>query len=145
MITVAGGRRGSPSASTAPGGPLGGCPWTCGALVAVAVAVFLLGPGGDDLTHELAWRVPLQLGLVGLVSLVVGRAAGRTTTIDETGVRCSSRVRTDAVRWEELADVRVRGGGAVLRAVDGRTVRVAPLPRDVAEALRTAVRGGGTA
>lgn len=112
--------------------------WTSGVVAVLGLAVMLLGPPATTLGEAVLGRLPFQLGLVGLLVCAGGRASA---TIDERGVRCRSLVREDSVTWAELAVVRPVGRrAAVLRAADGRTVRVRPLPVGVAEALQDAVR-----
>jgi len=112
--------------------------WASGVVAAVGLGVLLLGPPEGTLAEALVGRLPLQLGLVGLLVCAGGRSSA---TIDERGVRCRSLVREDSVTWAELAAVQPVGRrGAVLRAADGRSIRVRPLPVGVAQALREAVR-----
>ncbi len=112
--------------------------WTSGVVAVVGLGVLLLGPPATTLGDSLLSRLPFQLGLVGLLVCLAGRSS---TTIDERGVQCRSMVREDSVTWAELAVVQPVGRrAAVLRAADGRTVRIRPLPVGVAEALQDAVR-----
>jgi len=112
--------------------------WTSGAVAVVGLGALLLGPSEGTLAGALLGRLPFQLGLVGLLVCAGGRASA---TLDERGVRCRSVVREDSMTWAELAAVQPVGRrGAVLRAADGRTIRVRPLPVGVARALQDAVR-----
>lgn len=111
---------------------------TSAAVAVLGLGLLLLGPSATTPAGALLERLPFQLGLVGLLVCLAGRSSA---TVDERGVHCRSLVREDSVTWPELSAVQPVGRrGAVLRAADGRTVRVRPLPVGVAQALQGAVR-----